>query len=192
MTSTNLVSSLGAGKYFKTHHIDNLEKIQDELAQWFRSRNSLAMAQLMPLDCLDSLEYTSKELRKIGEPLRLTYWVIPPNGRLPCHADGTMDHLGMPMCRFLIPVINCLLTDTVFYKDVEELEDFVDNRAGVHYIRPKNREDIVEDEKFILDHPTWMRIDKLHAVVNHSNQLRASFTVFYDKATQLKYAPRSK
>jgi hypothetical protein len=100
-----------------------------------------------------------------------------------------MDRLGMPMCRLLIPVINCLSTDTVFYKDVEDLEDFIDDRAGVHYIRPKNREDIIEDEKFVLDHPTWMRIDKLHAVVNHSDQLRASFTVFYDKTTQLKYAP---
>ena len=191
MIPAQLVSTLGSGKYFKTHHIDNLEKIQEELAQWFRSRNSLNIAQTMPLDCLDSLEYTSKEIRKIGNPLRLTYWVIPPKSRLPCHIDGVMDHLGTPMSRLLIPVINCLSTDTVFYKDVEELENFTDDRAGVYYVRPKNTEDIVEDEKFILDQPTWMRIDKLHAVVNHSDQLRASFTVFYDKVTQMKYRPQS-
>jgi hypothetical protein len=194
MTSANLVSTLGAGKYFKTHYIDNLEKIQDEVSQWFWSGNNLSISQSIPLECLDSLEYTSKELRKIGIPLRLTYWVIPPKSRLPCHIDGTIEDLRMPMpiCRFLIPVINCLSTETIFYKDVDDLENFTDDRASVHYVRPKNREDIVEDEKFILDHPTWMRIDKLHAVVNHSDQLRVSFAVFYDKFTQLRYAPRYK
>lgn len=190
MTSAKFVSTLGAGKYFKTHHIDNLEKIQEELTHWFRSRNSLRISQTMPLNCLDSLEYTSKEIRKIGSPQRLTYWVIPPKSRLPCHIDGVLDHRGLPMCRFLIPVINCLSTETIFYKDVEELENFVDDRAGVTYMRPKNTEELVEDEKFILDHPSWMRIDKLHAIFNHSDQLRVSFTVFYDTSTQVKYTPR--
>lgn len=192
MISTNLVSKLGASKYFKTHQLDNLEKIQEELGQWFQSRNNLNIAQTMPLHCLDSLEYTSKEVRKIGNPQRLTYWVIPPKGKLPGHIDGSLDHLGLPMCRLLIPVINCLSTDTIFYKDKDksELEDFLDDRAGTNYIRPKNPEDLIEDERFVLDQPIWMRIDKLHSVFNHSDQLRVSFTVFYDIPTQVKYTPR--
>jgi len=189
--NAKFTSKLKNGKNFYIQHLENLDQIQDELSTWLLNKSSQLISHVMPLEDLESLPFTNKEIKKIGNPLRLTYWVVKPNDDIPIHIDGEMKNFGVPLCRLLIPVLNYKETETVFYSNSNpnEFEDFKEPNAPLKYVRPKQNTVLKEEERFILDTPIWMRIDKLHHVKNYSSKTRASFTVFYDMNTQLKYLP---
>lgn len=198
--SEKLVSVRKNGKNFRIHPLVHFEKIQQEVLSWILNKdfykewivdnNRFHKSDTceMPLSALEFLPHTKEVVYGLGNPIRLTYWITKGEDMLPCHIDGGFNHYWIPRSRFLIPVVNYLGTDTVFYGKNIKLENF-DDTGGVSYLRPVDPTQLKEVERFEVDQPVWIRIDNPHTVINPNKNIRIAFTVIYPHSIQLKYLP---